>query len=430
MPPDRPLDCLVIGAGHAGLAIAWYLRQAGLRFVVLERGRVAETWRSQRWDSFRLNTPNHLNRLPGMPYDGPDPDGFWHRDELIAAFEEYVRRYALPVREHSTVTAVERHDAATFAVRVDGAAGAAPPWLSCTVVVASGIQQRPRLPACAARVPADVVQLHTADYRNPGQLPPGAVVVVGGGQSGCQVAEDLLAAGRRVYLCVSRVARVRRRWRGRDILAWWWDHGTFRVRPEELEDPAMRFAIQPQVSGVGPRGHTLSYQQLERDGVTLLGHLTDAADGALVLETDIGQHIRYADERSAFFRKETDDAIVRSGLALPPAEDDPADDSAEHRWNATGPARLDLRAAGVSGIVWCTGFTGDFSWLKLPVLDERGLPVHRDGASPEPGLWFLGFPWLRCRGSGIIPGIETDAARLAVEIRTFLERPPRRAAAD
>jgi len=422
-PTSDALDCLVVGAGHAGLAMAWYLRQAGLRFRVLERGRVGETWRTQRWDSFRVNTPNNLNRLPGAPYTGPDPDGFYRRDELVAALEAYVRRFDLPVAERTEVVAVRPAEGGGFAVTARGPDQAPVTHQTRTVVVASGMMQRPRLPACAARVPGHVTHLHTADYRHPGQFPPGAVVVVGGGQSGCQIAEDLLANGRCVYLCVSKVGRVPRRYRGRDILAWWWEMGMFEVRPEELEDPAMRFAIQPQVSGVGPLGHTVSYQQLERDGITLLGHLEDVQDGALVLETDIGKHIRFGDERSAFFRKGIDDYIAKSGRPLPPLEDEPADVPAEDRWGATGPERLDLREAGVSGIVWCTGFTADFGWLELPVLDDRGQPVHTDGASPVPGLWFLGFPWLRRRGSGIIPGIDADAVHVAGAIGRHLGVP-------
>lgn len=417
---DDVFDVIIVGAGQAGLAVSYYLKRDGRRFVVLERGRVGETWRSQRWDSFALNTPNWANVLPGYPYDGPEPDGFWRRDELVSYFERYVGKFDLPVRFGAAVTAVERSAGGDgFIVRTDDAAAAS--LQARSVVVAAGILQKPRIPGLSADLPDSVAQLHTADYRSPAALPPGAVVVVGGGQSGCQIAEELLRAGRTVYLCTSKVARLPRRYRGREVLEWLVEAGFFDEAVDELEDPAIRFATQPQISGVGRHGHTVSLQQLERDGARLLGRLIGVEGGTLVADDRLPEYIAFADERSAKFKRDIDDYIARAGLEAPPAEGDPADAPAPPDAGRRAPTRLDLVEADVGAIVWCTGFTGDFSWLHLPVLDDDGMPRHEKGISPEPGIYFIGFPWLSRRKSGIIYGVVEDAERIASAIARHLD---------
>ena len=415
------LDCVVVGAGHAGLAIASCLREQGRGFVVIERGRIGETWRSQRWDSFQVNTPNWMNVLPGQELGGAPRDGFLHRDELVRGFERYAEERALPVTTGIAVTAVGRLDSAgTLVVRGTSSGGGPVSWTARSVVVASGMQRQPRLPGFGRELPTGMAQLHSAQYRSADALPPGAVVVVGSAQSGCQIAEELLAAGRTVYLCASRVARVPRRHRGRDITEWWLDAGFWDQTVADLEDPAMRLAPQPQVSGVGPRGHTVSLQQLARDGALLLGRALGVNEGRLALDRRLGAYVRFADERSAKIRQDIDAAILRAGGALPADEHDAADVPAPELYDVSGPAELDLRAAGVGAIIWCTGFAGDFGWLRLPVLDARGVPVHEGGVSPVPGLYFLGFPWLRTRKSGIIYGIAEDAARIAKSVGEHL----------
>jgi putative flavoprotein involved in K+ transport len=282
------LDSVVVGAGHAGLAVASFLQRDGRDFVVVERGRIGETWRSQRWDSFRLNTLNWMNLLPGQELDGAPRDGFSDRDGLVSAFERYAEERSLPVTTGVGVTAVERADGGAGFV-VHGMSDEGPQvWRARTLVVASGMQRVARLPAFGRELPRGVVQLHSAWYRSSRQLPPGAVVVVGSAQSGCQIAEDLLGAGRTVYLCASRVARVPRRYRGRDTFEWWTEFGFFDQSLADLQDPTMRLAAQPQVSGVGPRGHTVSLQQLARDGVHLLGRALGINEGRLQLDPRLG----------------------------------------------------------------------------------------------------------------------------------------------
>ena len=417
----KVLDCVVVGAGHAGLAIASCLREQGRDFVVLERGRIGETWRSQRWDSFQVNTPNWMNLLPGQELGAVPREGFLRRDELVHGFERYAEDRALPVHTGIAVTAVGHLDSAgTYLVRGTAFGGGPVSWEARSVVVASGMQRAPRLPGFGRDLPPGTAQLHSSQYRAADFLPPGAVVVVGSAQSGCQIAEELLAVGRTVYLCASRVARVPRRHRGRDITEWWLDAGFWDQTVADLEDPAMRLVPQPQVSGVGSRGHSVSLQQLARDGALLLGRALGVNEGWLELDSRLGDYIRFADERSAHFQREIDAAILRGGSALPADEHDAADVSAPELYDVSGPAELDLRAAGVGAIIWCTGFAADFGWLRLPVLDARGAPVHEGGVSPVPGLYFLGFPWLRKRKSGIIYGIAEDAARIAEVVGEYL----------
>ena len=408
------LDTVVVGAGHAGLGIASLLLKDGRSVVVLERGRIAETWRSQRWDSFQVNTPNWMNALPGDSPDDAAREGFYRRDELVHAYERYAERHALPVLVGLTVTSVERAAVGDgFLIRATSGAGEDQAWQARTVVIASGIQGKPKLPGFNRELPRGIVELHSSRYRKASLLRDGAVVVVGSGQSGCQIAEDLLAAGRPVCLCASRVGRVPRRYRGRDILEWWAAMGTWEQRVDDLDDPSVRYAPQPQVSGVGRHGHTVSLQQLARAGVRLLGRALGVNEGVLQLDSRLGEYIRFGDEKSATFKKEVDDYVQRAGTAAPPPEEDPADAPAPELWSVTGPASLDLREAGIGTVIWCTGFTGDFGWIRLPVLDARGLPVHEEGVSAAPGLYFLGFPWLRNRKSGIIYGIADDAAHIA-----------------
>ncbi len=414
------LDVIVVGAGQAGLGVAYFLKRQGRRFVVLEQGRIGETWRSQRWDSFAVNTPNWLNGLPGSPYPGPEPDGFYRRDELVAAFERHAQDLELPIRTGVTVTSVEASASGGFEVRTEQRDASAETLTARNVVVAAGALRVPKIPSPSAELPVDIHQLHSADYRSAGALPPGAVAVVGGGQSGVQIAEDLLHAGRTVYLFTSRVPRLPRRYRGRDVLDWWAEMGFLDVTAAELPDPGMRFMAQPQISGIGRHGHTLSLQQLARDGVRLRGRLVGVEGDTLVPDDRLVDHVQFADERSGMFKADIDAYLERGETDAPPLEGDPADIPADLARLGTGASRVDLRSAGISSVIWATGFKGDFSWIRLPVIDDDGRPIHQRGVSPISGLYFLGFPWLHSRKSGLIAGIEEDAGHVVDSIARVL----------
>jgi putative flavoprotein involved in K+ transport len=411
------LDTVIVGAGQAGLGVSYFLQQDGRRHVVLERGRIGETWLSQRWDSFKLNTPNFMNALPGLPYDGLEPDGFWSRDEYVRYLRGYVGHWHLPVRTGITVVSVEQAQGREgFIVTTKTGGQAEESMTSRSIVIASGMLQTPKVPGVRSRLPHDILQLHTADYQSPTALPPGAVLVVGGAQSGIQIAEELLLSGRTVYLGTSRVGRVPRRYRARDILEWWIDMKFLDVTYASLEDKSISRAPQPQASGIGRYGHTVSLQHLARQGAVVLGRLLDVNAGTVVLGDDAAANVHFADEFSQRQKNNIDAYLTQAGIPRPPLEDDPAD-APDTQCACASPLRqLDLSRAKVSTVIWATGFTADFSWIHLPVVDAERKPLHQRGVSPVRGLYFIGFPWLHSRKSGIIYGIQQDAQYVAAAI--------------
>lgn len=407
------VDVVVVGGGQGGLGVAYHLVQSGVDVVVLEQGRVGQTWRSQRWDSFRLNTPNWMNGLPGAEYTGPDPFGFMTHLELAESFEEYVERFDLPVRTGVTVTGVgPSRDHRRYLVTGERSDGETVSYLADSVVVASGILQSPRIPSISSKIPGAIVQLHTGTYRAPDLLPAGTVVVIGGGQSGCQIVEDLLDAGRIVYFSISRAPRVPRSHRGRDFMDWWVDMGTWDLKTDDVDDPAVLKATNPLVSGVGPRGHSVSYQHLARDGVRLMGRLQDVVGGELITDDRVIEYIRNADARSKEMRDKIDAYIEETSPETAAAVLDPADAPLPPDEDVEFLTSLNLEEANVGAIVWSTGFTADFSWIDLPVTDDTGSPVHSNGISDVPGIYFIGFPWLSKRKSGVLLGIDEDARRI------------------
>ena len=411
------LDSVVIGAGQAGLGISYFLQQDKRQHIVFERGRIGESWISQRWDSFQLNTINSMNALPGLPYAGPQPDGFWRNTELVAYFQSYVERFQLPVQTGVEVLFVEQDEEENVFVittRASGMSNAS--VLSRSIVVASGVQNSPKYSSTHALLPPGITQMHASSYRNPQGLPEGAVVVIGSGQSGCQIAEELLLAGRKVYICASKVGRAFRRYRGRDILEWWIDIGWLDVTYTSLPDKTISLVPQPQISGLGQQGHTISLQSLARQGGVILGRLESVEGTALILGDDAAECVRFADAFSQKQKDNIDAYLARTGIMPPPLQLDSADQPDPQASCASPLRQLDLRAARVGAIIWATGFKGDFRWLHLPVFDANGQPIHKRGISPLRGVYFLGFPWLNSRKSGIIYGIAEDSGYIAAEI--------------
>jgi putative flavoprotein involved in K+ transport len=408
------LDSVIVGAGQAGLGVSYYLQRKNYNHIVFEQGRIGESWLSKRWDSFKLNTVNFMNVLPGSPYKGPEPDGFWRSEDLVSYFRRYVEHFQLPVRTGTTVVSVDHAaDKKHFIIKTISDKQVEETVLSRSIVIASGIQQTPKFPQIRSQLSHEITQLHAANYRNAKALPPGAVVVVGSGQSGCQITEDLLSYGRTVYLCTSKVGRVPRRYRGRDILEWWIDMKFLDVTFDSLEDKSISRTLQPQVSGLGRYGHSVSLQQLSHQGVVILGHLLDINGNSLILSDEAAANVRFADSFSQRFKDDIDTYLEKAGLQPPPLEDDPAD-VPDPQAECVSPLRqLDLNEAGIRTVIWATGFTGDFSWVHLPVIDADSKPIHKKGISPVKGLYFIGFPWLNSRKSGIIYGVEEDANFIA-----------------
>ena len=315
----------------------------------------------------------------------------------------------LPVRQHTPVRSLDR-DGNDYVLRTpDGE------LRTLTVVLASGNQNVPKLPAFANRVAERVQQWHAANFRNAAQLPAGAVLVVGSAQSGCQIAEDLIAAGRQVYLATSQVGRFQWRYRGRDMVEWLVESGFFDQRPQDLEDPAMTRAAQPVVAS---GGRSLSLQLLARSGVTLLGRIVAVDECTMTFDGSAAANVAYGDQFASRVRTFVDTFIRQTGADAPPVESDDAGELV----NVQSQTVLDLDAAGVASIIWCTGFTGDFSWVHLPVLDGAGQPKHDGGCTTEPGVWFVGLPWLTRRSSGIFLGFPTDADKIAGAVAAHLTK--------
>ncbi|WP_127506624.1 NAD(P)-binding domain-containing protein [Actinoplanes solisilvae] len=400
----RRSDVVVVGAGPAGLATSRHLSMLGVGHVVLERDEVGATWRSERWDSFHLVTPAWSVRLPGLDLSAHDPDEFLSRTDIIHMLDRYARLTKAPVRTHVEVRAVRRDGDSFVLMTSEGE------WSARAVVVASGPLRLPRVPAIA--LPTGVAGVHAIDYRRPDQLAPGAVLVVGSGQSGVQIADELRRAGRTVFLATSAVGRVPRRYRGRDVFVWLRELGLLEQSREKTPEEVRR-APQVAVSGSGG-GRTMALQQLARDGITLLGKLVGADGARFRLAGDLAHNMKAADDFAARFRAQID----RHLGAETPGDVDPVE--APLGYEPASPTELDAATAGIGSVVWCTGMRPDTGWLPADVVDPSGTPEQHDGALALPGLFVVGLPWQTHRGSGILYGMATDAADVASQISNYL----------
>ena len=405
--PDAT-EIVVIGGGQAGLSMSWHLTQRGIPHVVLERRTAGHAWRTQRWDSFCLVTPNWQCRLPGFPYAGPDPDGFMLRDEIVQYIEDYARSFAAPLVTGIEVLAVRPTEPGWFEVTTpDGSIR------TRNVVVASGGYHRPVVPQIASTLPTGIAQISPFDYRNPGSLRPGAILVVGSGQSGAQIAEDLLLAGRDVHLAVGRAPRVSRCHRGRDVVAWL-DRMGFYDLPVERHPlgAAVRDNTNHYVTGRdGGRDIDLRVHALA--GLQLHGRLLANEDGVLGFADDLAENLDRADATNEQIKRSIDTWIADHAI------DAPTSDPFQPVWSpASGHGtRLDLAEAAVTTVIWATGFGMDLAWLEGLPTDGRGRPSHARGVSADwSGLMFLGLPWLHSWGSGRFSSVGRDAEHLADRI--------------
>ncbi len=413
------LDVIVIGGGHAGLSISYHLKKLNLSHIVFEQRKIGSTWRSQRWDSFKLNTPNKINLLPGQENIFPDPEGFSSATEFVSFLERYSEEFQLPLIESSRVLSVESvTDPKGFSVRISEN-GYEKNYRTRQIVVASGSQNIMIKPSFSGNISPVILQLHASEYKNGSLLPDGGVLVVGCAQSGIQIAEDLIDKGRNVFISTSQVSRMPRRYRGKDITDWLILTGFFDQRTTEVTDSRILGMKQPQVSTVGPRGHTVSLQSLARKGATILGKTEFTDSTTAFLRSDAASHIKFGDETSSKVKEMIDEYIKKSKLNAPPPEEDPEDQPDRSAIFASAAATLNLAENNITSIIWATGFTGDFSYLKLPVFDGSGILKHHDGISDIEGLYFLGLPWLRKRKSAIILGIREDAEILANKIYSY-----------
>ena len=408
LAPDNwaVVDCVVVGAGQAGLASSYHLSSLGIEHVLLDRGEVAQTWRVARWDGFHLNTPNWATQLPGLGASDADPDAFAALVDVIALLENYAVEIDAPVRTGVEVTSLRRTPRG-FELDVDGDSVRAR-----AVVVASGAFQQPT--ARVAEVPSDVLQLHTAAYRRAGDLPDGAVLVVGSGQSGCEIAQELLEAGRVVHLSVGRCPWAPRRHRGRELIRWLVDVGMMDDSVHALPSPAARLAGNVTVSGAHG-GVDCNPLLLETAGAHLHGRLTGFQDGRALFADDLSKSLESGLSFERDLRQRFDDYALDAGLDLPPHI--PVEQKPHEPPNSS---ELSLEAEGITTVMWATGFRPAFGWIDIPVFDELGFPRADRGVTDVPGLTFVGLPWLHTRRSPLLLGVGDDAGYVAQAVAAAL----------
>jgi putative flavoprotein involved in K+ transport len=399
-------DTVVIGGGQAGLAMSYHLRERGVEHIVLERKRVAERWHTERWNSLRFQFPNWSVRLPGIAFEGNDPDGFAHHSEITRFIEDYARTIDAPVRCGAEVVSL-REDAGGFLIETNDTAIA-----SSRVVVATGPFQQPSVPAFSAAFPPHIFQVHASRYVSADQLPAGAVLVVGSGGSGCQIAEELQQSGRHVYLSVSRHRRIPRRYRGRD--ATWWMIAMGRMDTSIDSFPGRTMPPSTVVTGVNG-GHDVNVRQLAADGIVVLGRLNGVADGRLSLADNAEEILAEADQTYRDYERAADEFVRSAKVDVADKEETrPIPNS-----KLIQPiSSVDLRAANINAVIWSTGYGFDFGWLKVPVLDDRGAPVQERGITGCANLYFLGLHWMHTFKSGTLFGVGDDAAYLADHMTT------------
>jgi putative flavoprotein involved in K+ transport len=395
------VDTIIVGGGQGGLATSYYLKQQGRDHIILEQAaQAASAWR-KRWDSFTLITPNWMIQLPGAEYQGDDPDAFTARDDVISYFEEYIEHFELPIRFGIKVTSIEPKNNGYLVRTEDSLIEAA------NVVIATGMYQDPKLPPFSTKLSADIHQFHSSEYRNPDVLPPGDVLVVGSAQSGCQIAEELYQSGRQVYLSVGSAGRLPRRYRGKEITHWLEAIGFFSMEVDQLPSPDARYGGSAHGTGKDG-GHTINLHQFVKDGVVLLGHIQSVKADRVVLAPDLMDSLAKTDQFEANIANTVDKYIEKNGLdapieILPELKDG---------YKPQPILKLDLKSAGITNVIWATGYKFDFSLVKLPIFDESGYPLQKRGVTKSPGLFFVGLPFLHNGKSGLLAGVGDDAKHI------------------
>ncbi|MEM9485173.1 MAG: MSMEG_0569 family flavin-dependent oxidoreductase [Cyanobacteria bacterium P01_F01_bin.116] len=392
----------IIGGGQAGLSISYCLKQRGIDHIVFEKNKIADSWRSKRWDSFCLVTPNWQCTLPGYPYPGGDPNGFMQRDEIVQYIEDYAASFKPLVREGVRVANISKPE---NVFEIETSIGH---YIADQVVVATGGYHNPKIPRMAERLPLNLTQLHSSEYKNPNDLPEGAVLIVGTGQSGCQIAEDLHLAGRQVHLCVGGAPRAPRTYRGKDVVDWLDQMGYYDMSIDDHpQKDSVRVKTNHYVTGRGG-GREIDLRRFALEGMGLYGRLKDVNLNQLWFQDDLKHNLDQADAVAESIKRTIDTYIQENRLDAPP------ESPYEPVWQPpTGSLSLDIDTANISTVIWSTGYHTDFSWIDIPVFDGKGYPGHERGITPIRGLYFLGLPWLYTWGSGRFSGVARDANYLA-----------------
>jgi putative flavoprotein involved in K+ transport len=394
---------IVIGGGHAGLSMSYCLKERGIDHLIFERDRVGQSWRSNRWDTFCLVTPNWQCQLPGFSYSGNDPHGFMKKDEVITYIEEYAKSFQPPILEGVNVARLGRDEVGRFLVTTSVGE-----YLADHVVIATGGYQIPSIPRMAERFSSAVSQILSCDYKNPESIAPGEVLVVGSGQSGCQIAEDLHIAGRRVHLCVGGAPRTARRYRCKDVVAWLHEMGYYDkpIHEHPLKE-RVRAKANHYVTG-RDGGRDIDLRKLATEGMQLYGRLKDVTGTLLKFADDLKLNLDQADVVAESIKNTIDKFIESAGI------DAPMEERYRPVWEPSNQVlELDCTSANIRTVIWSIGYRTDYSWIEIPVFDGKGYPAHRRGVTTVPGLYFLGLPWQYTWGSGRFSGVARDAMFLA-----------------
>jgi putative flavoprotein involved in K+ transport len=390
-------DVVVIGAGQAGLACSYWLTKNNVEHVLLERAAIADRWHSQRWDSLHFQFPNWFLQLPGFSYSGPDPQAFAHHGEI----RDYIRKYAeiIPAPVEFAEVRSLRQQNSTNTFHLETTTGL---FEANHVILATGPFQRPAIPACSASLPPDMLQLHAAKYRSPSQLPSGAVLIVGSGSSGCQIAEELNQQGHTVYFSVGRHRRMPHRYRGKLMVEWLLEMGDFRAPIDSM--PGGRIPPPLLLSGDGG-GHAINLRCFAANGVRLVGRLLGLDDRRAFFADDLEERLREADDSAQQLTDRVDSYLSQPRSAEPEAVDNEVCSDNQQ----TSPSTLDFRDCGITTVLWCTGYAFAFDWVHVPILDGGGAPVQRRGVTSIPGLYFVGLHWMHSFASGTLFGVGSDA---------------------
>jgi len=394
----------IVGGGQAGLSMSYCLRERGFDHIIFEKNRIAESWRSKRWDSFCLVTPNWQCLLPGFPYNGDDPQGFMQKEDIVEYIEAYAKSFNPPIKEGVEVFSVRKSSSADYFELTTSLGD----FTANQIVVATGGYHIPKFPKMAERFPESIVQLHSSQYQNPQSLPDKAVLVIGTGQSGCQIAEDLHLAGKQVYLSVGSAPRSPRKYRGKDVVDWLDQMGYYDLSVDEHpQGEQVRTKTNHYVTG-RDGGREINLRNFALEGMKLFGKLKQISGNRLEFQPNLKQNLDQADAVAESIKRTIDQFIEKNQIQAPTeAPYHPAWEPIEE------PLSLDYEAANIGTVIWCTGYESDFRWIEIPVFDGKGYPGHQRGITAVAGLYFLGLPWLYTWGSGRFSGIARDATYLA-----------------
>ncbi len=399
---------IIVGGGQAGLAMSYCLKERGIDHLIFEKNKIGHAWENERWDSFCLVTPNWQCCLPGFPYAGPDPQGFMKKDEIVEYIQAYARFVDPSIQEGVAVEKLTRHEDGDFVLETSSGT-----YTANQVVIATGGYHQPRIPRFAERLPSSIHQIHSSQYKNPESLPDGDVMVVGTGQSGCQIAEDLHLAGRQVHLSVGSAPRAPRRYRGKDVVDWLDMMGYYDLPIDQHpQKEQVRHKTNHYVTG-RDGGHEIDLRHFALEGMKLYGRLESIEDPHMTMQPNLKQNLDQADAVAESIKKTIDGFIVKHQIEAP------TEPAYQPVWEPSEEIlQLNFREAGIASVIWCTSFSTNYRWVHIPVFDGTGYPSHERGVSSVSGLYFLGLPWLYTWGSGRFSGVARDAQYLADYIVT------------